>query len=449
MEFYSLLDFVLFPIYLPLLYLVASAYARRKVDEFPWFRYYVPGLMLKIFGGISFLLVYTIYYPGGDTVQYFRDSISLQKLMFENFDSFSTVMQSKANVGLYQYFSPETGYPAYLREGKAWTIVKIGFVLSMFALRSFMVTTMFCALISFLGVWHLYQVFVMEFPRLQRQMAIAFFFVPSVFFWGSGLLKDSFMIGAIGFFVWGLYYLVVKKQKLIPAILAVIIAGYLIVTVKPYIMTGLVPAIILWVLHRILMNFKAVVLKTALLPILMVAGFGVGFATMQLFGEALAEYNIETLLEKAVVTQRDLKSDYYQGNSFDIGEFDSDPISILSKFPIATFSAIYRPLIIESNNLVMFLSSFENLIILLFSLKVLFRIRFVGLFRSIFNNHLLTFSFVFSLFFAFSVGLATSNFGSLVRYKIPCIPFFIASLFIIEHVYKSRTDVNSDEVDNQ
>jgi hypothetical protein len=59
-----------------------------------------------------------------------------------------------------------------------------------------------------------------------------------------------------------------------------------------------------------------------------------------------------------------------------------------------------------------------------------------NIFLLLFRHHVLFFSGFFSLFFAFSVGLTTSNFGSLVRYKIPAIPFFVASLFIIFDSYQ-------------
>ncbi|NNF02533.1 MAG: hypothetical protein HKN22_07590 [Bacteroidia bacterium] len=48
----------------------------------------------------------------------------------------------------------------------------------------------------------------------------------------------------------------------------------------------------------------------------------------------------------------------------------------------------------------------------------------------------MTFCIIFSLFFAFSVGLSTSNFGSLVRYKIPLLPFFVAALFITAEMHR-------------
>ena len=70
------------------------------------------------------------------------------------------------------------------------------------------------------------------------------------------------------------------------------------------------------------------------------------------------------------------------------------------------------------------------------SILILYKTKIFGFFKFFFRHHLLTFSLVFSLFFAFSVGLTTSNFGSLVRYKIPAEPFYIASMIIINSFLK-------------
>ena len=42
---------------------------------------------------------------------------------------------------------------------------------------------------------------------------------------------------------------------------------------------------------------------------------------------------------------------------------------------------------------------------------------------------------IFSLLFALFVGATTPNFGTLCRYKIPCMPFYIISLFLIMDKY--------------
>jgi hypothetical protein len=43
----------------------------------------------------------------------------------------------------------------------------------------------------------------------------------------------------------------------------------------------------------------------------------------------------------------------------------------------------------------------------------------------------------FALLFAVFVGTSTFNFGSLARYKIPCLPFFMAALSIIYYNIKT------------
>lgn len=414
--------------------MAANIYARKKKEENPIYNYFMLGLLAKIVGGLGVAFVYTIYYPGGDTTEYFRNVIAVQRLAIIDFDSFWLVMTEPPTNSHSYYFNNETGYAVYSRDPKAWAVVKLAFFIVAASLQSFLVTTVLCATISFAGIWRLFNVFATEFPDLKKEMAISFLFIPSVFFWGSGLLKDTFTLSALGFFFSSFYNILVRQEKVFGSIIMLFIAGYIITAIKPYILVGLFPAMILWLVQLNVGKINAKTLRVLAIPFVMMVGIGFAYLIMQFMGDSLAEYQVDSILEKAKVTQRDLKSDYYQGNSFDIGEFDSTLPSILGKFPIATFSAIFRPLIIESNNLVMFFSGLENLILLIFAIRVLILVRFFGIFRFFFRNHLLTFSLFFSIFFAYSVGLSTSNFGSLVRYKIPCIPYFVASMYLIRHL---------------
>ncbi len=440
MRFYSLVDIVFGPIYLALILISANIYARKKMLLQPEYKYYLGGLTAKIVGGLGLAFVYSFYYPGGDTLQYFFDAMAFQKLVFVDFDSFVHVFFRKADISNFYYFSSETGFPAYCRDPKAWFVVKISLFLVGFGFQSYVATTLLCAWLSYLGNWKLYQVFVSEYPELKKELAIAFLFVPSVFFWGSGLLKDTFTLSALGWAVWSIYNLFVKGRKQLVSVVTLLLSSALILNVKPYILVGLVPAIIIWVIHRLLGRIYGGILKTAAIPLLIVFGIGFAYMFMNVLGSALQEYQLDTILEKAVVNQRDLKSDYHKGNAFDIGEYDATLPSILSKFPIATFSAIFRPLILEANNMVMFISGIENLLILIFTIRVLIFVRGFGFFRLLKKSHLLSFSFAFAILFAYSVGLSTSNFGSLVRYKIPCIPFFIATLYITRYLKEKEVE---------
>jgi hypothetical protein len=440
MQFFSFTDIILPPVVFAIILFFAKIYARNKQVDHPEYRYFINGLLIKLFGGLSLCFVYTLYYPGGDTVQYYRDGLCFVRLLFTDPSSFLIVLTKKASFANLYYFNADSGYPAYFRDPKAWFVVKITFLIVFFSMQSFVVATLLTASISFVGVWKLYKVFISEFPELHREFAIALFYIPSVFFWGSGILKDTFTFSALGFFVYSFYMIFIQAKKIPLNLLTLTLSSYIIISIKPYILVGLMPAVLIWIIHRQLMKIHGSIARTAAIPILVVLGLIIGYGFMSVLGNALAEYSLDTVLDKALITQQDLKMDYYKGNSFDIGHFDATIHSMASKLPIAIFTAIFRPFITETNNIVMFISSIENLVILVFTIRVLMMVRVFGVFRYIFRHHMLTFAFIFSMFFAFSVGISTSNFGSLVRYKIPAIPFFVASLYIIRYMRQKEID---------
>ena len=435
MNVYSLLDILFVPVYLFIILFTARIYQAKRVIDNPEYKYMFTGLIAKLVGGSGLALVYTIYYPGGDTLQYYWDSLAFQKLIFVDFKSFWYILTSKADISNYYYFSDETGYPAYCRDPKSWFAVKISLFIVGFSMQSYLITTILCSAFSFIGIWKLFRVFAQEFPAIQKEMAISFLFVPSVFFWGSGLLKDTFTFAALGFFISGAYNTLIANKRVFRGLFTMLISGFVIISIKPYILVGLVPSMILWIIVKYIKKIEVATLRSISLPLLLVLGVAFGYAFLQIMGDSLQEYKLDSFLDKAAVNQKDLKSDYHKGNSFDIGEFEPTIQGISSKFFIATFSAIYRPMIFEVNNAVMFLASIENLLILILTFRVLWYIRLFRFFKYIKSHHLLVFAFSFSILFAFFIGLSTSNFGALVRYKIPCMPFYIASLYIIRYLH--------------
>jgi hypothetical protein len=443
MNVYSLLDILFVPVYLFIILFTARIYQSKRIVEHPEYRYLLSGLIAKILGGIGLALVYTLYYPGGDTLQYYWDSLACQKLMFVDFKSFWYVLTSKADIANYYYFNDETGFPAYCRDPKAWFVVKISLFIVGLSMQSYLITTILCSTFSFVGIWKMYRVFAKEFPTIQKEMAISFLFIPSVFFWGSGLLKDTFTLAALGFFVSGAYNTLIANKNVLRGVFTMLLSGFLIISIKPYILVGLVPSLILWVIFKNIQKIEVATLRSISLPLLLLLGFAFGYAFLQVMGDSLQEYKLDSFLDKAAINQKDLKSDYHKGNAFDIGEYDPTIQGISSKFFIATFSAIYRPMIYEVNNVVMFLASIENLLILILTIRVLWYIRFFRFFKYIKSHHLLVFAFSFAILFAFFIGLSTSNFGALVRYKIPCMPFYVASLYIIQYLHSKYLDEQS------
>ncbi len=435
---FTIIDFLYGPIALILIILSARLRKSRMIENHSEYKYYTKGLYVKLLGGISVCIIYILYYSGGDTTTYFSDGNCMMRLLFSNPAGFFSVLINGPDITNYFYFNDLTGFPEYFRDPPTFYVVRVAMPFVFLGAGSFIVTTMLFSYASYVGIWKLYQLFIMEFPELKKEMAIAILFIPSVFFWGSGLLKDTITLSCIGFYSYSFYMLFIKREKIMSSIFTIFISAYLIMMIKPYIIFALLPGSLIWFVNRQVGGIKNTIIKFLFGPFMFIVAIGGGYLLLVNMGSLLGTYAVDKVLEKAVVTYKDLKADYYRGNSFDIGEFEATVPSMLAKAPAAINAALFRPFLWEARNIVMVLSALECTVLMIFTLRILIRLRVIGLIPLLIKNHLLSFSLIFSLFFAFSVGISTSNFGSLVRYRIPVLPFFVACLFIMDYYYKKN-----------
>jgi hypothetical protein len=261
-------------------------------------------------------------------------------------------------------------------------------------------------------------------------------FIPSVFFWGSGLLKDTITFSSVCLFASSYSIIMTQKKDYARNIVYLIISSLLLIWIKPYIFFALLPGSILWYGGIQIFRVNNRLVKSFSTPFLILISMLSGYVMLKLMSGFLGEYSLDNVLDKAKITQMDLKSEYYQGSSFDIGEFEPTVGGILSKMPLAINAALFRPYLWETYNFTMLMSGIENFVMLVFTIYLVIKLKVYNLFRLMFRHRILFFTVYFSIFFSFSVGLTTSNFGSLVRYKIPAIPFFLISLIIIWSTYK-------------
>jgi hypothetical protein len=117
-----------------------------------------------------------------------------------------------------------------------------------------------------------------------------------------------------------------------------------------------------------------------------------------------------------------------------LGELDGSFGSMLRLAPQAINVSLFRPYLWEVSNPLMALSALASLVFFILSLVLIFKYR-LRVLRS-FRNPDVSFSFVFSIIFAFAVGVSSFNFGTLVRYKIPLMPFYAMTMILI--FYENR-----------
>ena len=444
----SLSDFLLLPFYLVIIYYIGKNFQNKRLANNPVYEYYLRGLMLKIGGGIFLVLIYTVYYQGGDTTAYFQSAVILDRLREINFSAYIEIMSNNLNQQTYSYFTSETAWPQYFFDKQSFTVVRAANIVNYVGFNSYMLTTVVLAALTYNGIWRLFLLFTELYPKYVKQLAYSILFVPSVLFWGSGILKDTLTLMGACWFTFSFYKVFIKREKIIINAITMVLSALLILQMKPYIFIALVPGALIWFSFDKIQTITNPVVKFFIAPLIISTILGIGSLALSSISDSFGQYSsIDKIVDKAIVTQTDLKMEYNKGNSFDIGEFDGSAGSIGRKFPLATFAGLFFPQLWQVKNPVMLLAALENSFLLVLTLMVLFKVGPRKIYTQVSKEPLLIFSVVFSIFFAFSVGLTTSNFGALVRYKIPAVPFYMSAMLILYHRNKQK-DILEEEISN-
>ncbi len=434
-------EYIAVPLILILIFAVSARHRNRKIRENPAYKYYIAGLFAKIAGGIALCFIYVYYYPGGDTTAYYESGVAMVNLAHKSPFDFLTVLFGNNSEENRYLFDSNTGYPlGYMYfDVQTFTVIRIISPLLLVTFKSYLLSTILLAWISYIGIWKLYLLFQDHFKPLSFELAVAILFIPSVVFWGSGILKDTITFSAACWFVHGWYHtFVIKKSKFTNALIIFLSASAIMGT-KPYVLITLLPGALIWIFYQRILKIKNRALLLIYIPGIYLLSIGGGFFILSQLGSRMAKFSVDKVFSTAAVIQQDLTDEkQYGSHSYNIGSFDASVGGVIGKAPAAVTAGLFRPFLWESNNIVMLLSGLENSFILLLSVILLIRIRILRIVRIIFKNPLLLFSLSYSILFAFSVGLTSANFGALVRYKIPLLPFFVASLFILSYFIKKR-----------
>jgi hypothetical protein len=80
----------------------------------------------------------------------------------------------------------------------------------------------------------------------------------------------------------------------------------------------------------------------------------------------------------------------------------------------------------------MLFSALESTIFMFLTVYLIFKTGLFKTLRYIAATPIVNFCIIFSIVFAFAVGVNSGNFGTLVRYKIPMMPFYLSALYIMQ-----------------
>ena len=159
-EYVSFIDIFLCCVLLICFYFYGSSRKNRLIETEPYYRYFLPGLFVKVLGGLGLCFVYLYYYEGGDTLAYFHDNKCISRLFMENPAAAFKFTFGQVDQQLLSSFDSYTDYPVYLFDSHAIYVVKITWILSLITFNSYLGQTMLISLLSFLVMWRLYKMFI-------------------------------------------------------------------------------------------------------------------------------------------------------------------------------------------------------------------------------------------------------------------------------------------------
>lgn len=434
----GLLDFLLAPIYLALIFYWASRYIKSQGVDTQLQRYFLRGLGLKFFCTLVFGLLYTYWWYngslGGDTSNYYyggevlynfwlSDPASAFFVLFTDYDDW------RANPYTFD-FTNSLFHMVTVGEGAL--MMKISGTIGLLTFNCYLITGFLFGLLAFLGQWKVFMTFHDKYPNIRKQLAWGCLFLPDLTFWSSSIMKDTLCLGGICLFYYGLnnlYY----GRKILKSLLIVFINGWLVFTLKSYIILAFMPAMFIWIYLSVLDNIKTVIFKIMTSVALLFAIAVGGFLMLDKLAEMSEKYSLEKLQETAEGFHgwhNYLAETGQVGSGYTLDFSDFSAMGMLKVAPAAINVTLFRPYIWETRNPVMLLSALQSLGMLIFLLYIMYKTGLGGMIRNLLVPDV-ALCMIFTIILSFACGITAYNFGALVRFKIPMEPFFISGLLIM------------------
>ncbi len=207
-------------------------------------------------------------------------------------------------------------------------------------------------------MWAMFMTFAKIRPQVYQQLAIAVFFIPSVFFWGSGLMKDSLCLGALGWIFYAFYQGAIQKKRVTKSLLIGAVAAYLLYVTKIYILLSFVPPALIWIFNENSQRIKNSLVRIVAKPVLIGIGVLSAVFAVNNLTEGDEKYDIDKIGERSKITADYLYrvSVQQEGSAYTLGEQDGTIGGMMKLAPQAIIVSLFRPFLWEVRNPVMLLS---------------------------------------------------------------------------------------------
>lgn len=373
--------------------------------------FFLPALLLHVMAGICLGLLYVYYYGESDTLIYFQEGLKLNELLFTEARLYLNFLWNNA------------GDDSFLRslvytDKRALFMVKISSLILLLSANNYWLASVYFSVISFLASWKISCTLNLYFPEKRNAILFSFLFIPSVVFWSSGVVKESVALASL-LCITTHFILLYKNKKLTWwQWLMSIICIWLLYNLKYYYLAVVIPVIITSLSVQFIVTYWT---KRSFIQELCLWLFI--FSTFSL---------LVTQLHPNFYPSRFLSVIYNNYLAFIANSAPEDVMhfnylsenwgNVILISPWAFVSGLFRPFIWESTNALQMIAALENILFLILTISSLQGLKTLAKHPDrmlIFAT--LVYCFVLSTFLT----LSTPNFGTLIRYRVGFLCFFI------------------------
>ncbi len=379
-------------------------------------------LLFKLIATVFFYYIYTFHYTErkeADIYRYFDDAKIMYSALPQNpahyFKMLTGINDNQPQIINDYYLKMNNWYKPYdyLFFNDNRTMIRINAFFMLFSFMALGINILFFAIIGFLGILLIFKTIQFNNPLQNKLLFALFLFFPSLVFWTSAPIKETVVIFALGGFLFFMKRLTAEPFKFY-LLVCMFIFLLLLLSIKLYVILSLIPSLIAYFLTKSSTRF--IILK-------FIAVFSFYIILLWNFHHIWAEINFVEIFVRKQNDFINFAHSVDAGSIIKMKMLEQNIMSFISAIPLAFVNVLFSPLFYNSNNLLMFFVSVENLFFIL--LLILFLFVFNKKYKP---SPLFYFNIFFSFLFFAVIGIATPVLGAIVRYKIIAYPFLFYAL---------------------
>ncbi|MEO7048570.1 MAG: hypothetical protein ABI091_24940 [Ferruginibacter sp.] len=429
----SIFDYLFIPFYLAF-FIWRTKKIAKKPEAANLQKYLIAALALRMFGSIAYSMLVEYYYGYGDSFTFYDGGNFFTEQISRSLSNIHYLFASFKETS--DWYNSITVSNGYFETPSNNMVMRISAVLSYLSFNKFIIIGLFFGFFSFMGQWKLFLIFdELNNHKNRKMLAYAILFSPSIWFWGSGLLKDSICLGSTGFILYILYQFFVKRNFSIFNLISLFFYIYIVTVIKPYITAIILIGLLVMIFSIFMHSIKHRILRYGIILFSLISlGTIIYLSDFSSVITDITKDSISQIKEFQQSYQAVQENVEDSKAGFDLGDFDPSLSSLILKSPYVVFSCMFRPFLWESRKIIILFTSLETTLALVLTIFVMFKVKIFNFFRVIFTTPYLLFCFSISILFALIIGFTTFNFGTMIRYKIIFLPFYY---FMLVNIYSN------------